>query len=123
MTLPLIETKLKAVFYQTETGNEPVREWLKSLPIHERKAIGLDICTVQIGYPVGMPLVRKMKSKYNIREVRTDLTDRIARVFFIVDGESMVLLHGFIKKSQATPQQDIELAENRVKSLNQRKSV
>ena len=103
MTPPLIETKLNAVFYQTETGNEPVREWLKSLPAHERKAIGIDICTVQIGYPIGMPLVRKMKGKYKICEVRTDLINRIARVFFIVDGDSMVLLHGFIKKSQATP--------------------
>jgi phage-related protein len=64
-----------------------------------------------------------MKGKHGIYEVRTNLIDRIARVFFIVDGNNMILPHGFIKKTQATPQQDLELTETRVKSLNQRKST
>jgi phage-related protein len=73
--------------------------------------------------PIGMLLVCKMKGKHGIYEVRTNLIDRIARVFFIVDGNNMILPHGFIKKTQATPQQDLELTETRVKSLNQRKST
>jgi phage-related protein len=55
------DTPLQVVFYQTAAGREPVREWLKSLPTAERKIIGEDIKTVQYGFPLGMPLVRKLK--------------------------------------------------------------
>jgi phage-related protein len=55
------DSPLQVVFYQTASGREPVREWLKSLPPEERKIIGEDIKTVQYGFPLGMPLVRKLK--------------------------------------------------------------
>ena len=100
------------VFYQTPSGSEPVREWLKELPAHERQAIGEDIKAVQFRWPLGMPLVRKLTGK--VWEVRTQLPTRIARVLFTVKGKHMVLLHGFIKKTQATSAQDIELAQNRI---------
>lgn len=103
---------LDVVFYQTTSGTEPVREWLKELPAHERQAIGEDIKAVQFRWPLGMPLVRKLTGK--VWEVRTQLPTRIARVLFTVKGKHMVLLHGFIKKSQATPAQDSELAEKRI---------
>ena len=100
------------VFYQTPSGSEPVREWLKELPAHERQAIGEDIKAVQFRWPLGMPLVRKLTGK--VWEVRTQLPTRIARVLFTVKGKHMVLLHGFIKKTQATSAQDIELAQNQI---------
>ena len=103
---------LDVVFYQTPSGAEPVREWLKELPAHERQAIGEDIKAVQFRWPLGMPLVRKLTGK--VWEVRTQLPTRIARVLFTVKGKHMVLLHGFIKKTQATSAQDIELAQNRI---------
>jgi phage-related protein len=103
---------LDVVFYQTASGAEPVREWLKELPAHERHAIGEDIKAVQFRWPLGMPLVRKLTRK--VWEVRTQLPTRIARVLFTVKGKHMVLLHGFIKKTQATPAKDIELAEKRI---------
>jgi phage-related protein len=103
---------LEVVFYQTASGTEPVREWLKELPAHERQAIGEDIKAVQFRWPLGMPLVRKLTGK--VWEVRTQLPTRISRVLFTVKGQQMVLLHGFIKKTQATPAQDIELAEKRI---------
>jgi phage-related protein len=103
---------LDVVFYQTTSGSEPVREWLKELPPHERQAIGEDIKAVQFRWPLGMPLLRKLTGK--VWEVRTQLPTRIARVLFTVKGQHMVLLHGFIKKTQATPAQDIELAEKRI---------
>jgi phage-related protein len=59
-----------------------------------------------------MPLVRKLTGK--VWEVRTQLPTRIARVLFTVKGKHMVLLHGFIKKTQVTPAQDIELAQKRI---------
>jgi phage-related protein len=103
---------LAVAFYQSKTGAEPVREWLKDLSPHERHAIGEDIKAVQFRWPLGMPLVRKLTPK--VWEVRTQLPTRIARVLFTVKGQQMILLHGFIKKTQTTPVQDIELAQSRI---------
>lgn len=105
-------------FYATELGAEPVREWLRLLPAVERRAVGEDIKTVQFGWPLGMPLVRSMGG--GIWEVRTRLENRIARVLFVMDGSTMVLLHGFIKKAQATPAADLDLAKDRLKQLRRR---
>lgn len=105
------EIRLKVVFYKTYSGNEPVREWLKNLTHEEKKIIGEDIKTVQFGWPLGMPLIRKLES--NLWEVRSHLTNRIARVLFTIVDDNMILLHSFIKKSQKTPQNDIDLAKKR----------
>jgi phage-related protein len=102
-------------FYTTKTGAEPVRDWLRSLPHDIRKIIGDDIKTVQLGWPIGMPLVRNLAS--GLWEVRISLPDRIARVLFTTDGPMMVLVHGFIKKTQQTPKQDLELARKRMKEV------
>ena len=100
-------------------GGEPVREWLKDLPVAERKTIGEGIKTVQFGWPLGMPLVAHLDS--GIWEVRTRLSTRIARVLFVLDGDTMVLLHGFIKKEQKTPKPELDLATDRLKLLKRRK--
>jgi len=106
---------LKVVFFRTERGNEPVREWLKSLSLDEKRIIGEDIKTVQFGWPLRMPVVRKMET--GLWEVRSRLVDRIARVLFNVTDGKMVLLHGFIKKSEKTPQEDLTLARRRLAQL------
>ncbi|MDR3298951.1 MAG: type II toxin-antitoxin system RelE/ParE family toxin [Candidatus Accumulibacter sp.] len=102
-------------FIPTDTEVEPVRDWLLALPAFERKLIGTDIKTVQFGWPTGMPLVRKMEKE--LWEVRVHLEGRIARVLFTLHGSDMVLLHGFIKKSNDTPKEDMELARKRLKKL------
>lgn len=106
------QKRLPAVFFRTEAGGEPVREWLKSLPAVERRLIGTDIKTVEFGWPIGMPVCRSLAK--GLHEVRTDLPgNRIARVLFYVDKLGrMVLLHGFIKKTQRTPDEDLELARS-----------
>lgn len=99
-------------FYQTGAGAEPARDWLQGLGREDRRIIGEDIKTVELGWPLGMPLVRKLDKK--LWEVRSDISDgRIARVIFTVSGSVMVLLHGFVKKSQSTPKPDLELAKKR----------
>lgn len=105
-------------FFATELGAEPVREWLKLLPAIDRKTVGEDIKTVQFGWPLGMPLVRNMGG--GIWEVRIRLDNRTARVLFVLEGSTMVLLHGFIKKSQDTPKPDLDLAKDRLKQLRRR---
>ncbi|MFF7064478.1 type II toxin-antitoxin system RelE/ParE family toxin [Pseudomonas sp. NPDC008258] len=102
---------LKAHFYRTEAGNEPVREWLASLQPTDKYLIGTEIKTIQIGWPLGMPLVRKLENA--LWEARINLANRIARVLFTVDGNTMILLHGFIKKSQKTPAPDLATARQR----------
>ena len=106
---------LSVAFFQTTTGREPVREWLKALPREERRIIGEDIKTVQFGWPLGMPLVRKVDK--DLWEVRSRLPDRIARVIFTTGESRMVLLHGFIKHSQKTPKEDLALAKSRLRLL------
>lgn len=111
---PILDIRFRA----TELGAEPVREWLKLLPAIDRNVIGEDMKTVKFGWPLGMPLVRSMGG--GIWEVRIRLENRIARVLFVLEGSTMVLLHGFIKKTQATSQQDLELAKDRLKQLRRR---
>ncbi|MGE5624479.1 MAG: type II toxin-antitoxin system RelE/ParE family toxin [Bacillota bacterium] len=108
--------KLTVRFFRADAGNEPVREWLKALSSDERKAIGEDILTVQYGWPIGMPLTRALGG--GLHEVRSDLGgSRIARVIFVVVGGTAILLHGFIKKTQKAPKQDLDLARQRLRRL------
>lgn len=106
---------LAVVFFRTETGREPVREWLKSLPREERRIVGEDLKTVQFGWPLGMPLVRKLDA--GLWETRSRLPGRVARILFTTSQGRMILLHGFIKKSQKTPRTDLELASTRLRML------
>jgi phage-related protein len=110
--------RVPAIFYRTEAGGEPLREWLKGLSPEDRKRIGEDIKTVEFGWPIGMPVCRPLGD--GVYEVRTSLSqNRIARVLFYIDRRSrMVLLHGFIKKTQKTPAEDLKLAK-RNKSKHQ----
>jgi phage-related protein len=111
--------RVPAIFFRTEAGGEPIREWLKGLPPEDRKNIGEDIKTVEFGWPIGMPVCRPLGS--GLYEVRTSLAqNRIARMLFYIDKKNrMVLLHGFIKKTQKTPDEDLALARSN-KSKHQR---
>ena len=105
---------LSVVFFLTDTGNEPVREWLKTLASEDRKIIGEDIKLVQFRWPLGLPLVRKLEA--DLWEVRCKIGHgNVARVLFTVKGSQMALLHGFIKKSQKTPLKEMTLARTRMK--------
>lgn len=109
------EVRLRVYFFRTAAGAEPVREWLKTLDRDDRKTIGEDLKTVQFGWPLGMPLVRKLDT--DLWEARSHLRDRIARIVFTVQGAVMVLLHGFIKKSQKTPAAELKAAKRRLTQL------
>jgi len=106
---------LSVRFYRTASGSEPVREWLLGLAKDDRRAVGEDIKTAQYGWPLGMPLIRKLEP--GLWEVRSHIAAGIARVLFTVDGSVMVLLHGFVKKSQNTPASDLKTAQQRLADL------
>jgi phage-related protein len=108
--------RLPAAFYQLPSGHEPVRDWLKKLSSEDRKIVGEDIKDVEFSWPIGMPLCRSLGKR--LWEVRSDLTGgRIARVLLCIHDSRMVLLHAFIKKTQKTPDADLELAAKRKKEI------
>ncbi|MBX3051827.1 MAG: type II toxin-antitoxin system RelE/ParE family toxin [Caldilineaceae bacterium] len=104
-------------FFRSESGREPVRDWLKGLRSTDRKVIGEDIKTAQFGWPIGMPLIRKLEA--GLWEIRSSIPDGTARILFTVVGQSMVLLHGFVKKSQRTPAPDLRTARQRLREVIQ----
>lgn len=108
--------EIPVAFYRSAGGNEPVLDWLRGLPTEDRRVIGTDLSTVQFGWPVGMPLCRPLGE--GLWEVRSDLPSRrIARVvFFVADGRIGVV-HGFIKKTQKTPAEDLELSRRRMREM------
>jgi len=75
--------RVPARFYQGNSGNEPVREWLVGLGKADRKAIGTDVATVEYGWPVGMPTCKPMGG--GLFEVRTNL-DRTRKRISILRG-------------------------------------
>jgi phage-related protein len=108
--------EIPAVFYRTTGGTEAVLDWLRSLPLEDRRAIGTDLATVQFGWPIGMPLCRPLGG--GLWEVRSTLPSRrIARVLFFVDDGRIGVVHGFIKKTQKTPEGDLEIARKRMKEM------
>lgn len=110
--------RLEAFFYVNASGKEPVREWLRKLSPEDRKIIGADIRTVEYGWPIGMPVCRPISSHRDLYEVRSDISSgRIARVLFIKYKGKMCLLHGFIKKSQATSKRDLDIADKRKREV------
>ena len=111
------DIRLNVVFFQTDAGTEPVRKWLQGLSVAHKKAIGEDIKTVQFGWPLGMPLVEKIEPY--LWEVRSHVPDGIARVLFTVDGQTMILLHGFIKKTRKIPQPEINTARSRLRQYQE----
>lgn len=108
--------EIPAYFYRTASGTEPVIDWLRSLPPEDRRTIGTDLATVQFGWPIGMPLYRALGG--GLWEVRSALPSRrIARVLFFVDDGRIGVVHGFIKKTQKTPEADLEIARQRMKEM------
>lgn len=105
------------LFYKTAAGREPVRDWLMLLTKEQRKTVGVDIWKTQSEWPVGMPQVRALGD--GLHEVRSNFSAGIARTLFYVDQRNMILLHGFIKKTQKTPEDDLALARKRKKDHEQ----
>ena len=108
--------KIEAIFYKLDSGKEPVKEWLIDLDREDRRTVGKDIQKVEFGWPIGMPYSRNLEK--GLYEVRSNISNgRIARVLFCIQGNQMILLHGFIKKTQATPDKEKEIARKRMRGV------
>jgi phage-related protein len=112
------EPILRVVFYANEGGRESVREWLRGLDRGDRQAIGADLKTAQFGWPMGMPLIRKLDG--DLWEVRSRLRTGVARTLFTVEGNTMVILHAFVKKDTKAPGVELDVARRRLVRLKGR---
>ena len=93
-------------------------DWLRGLDKGDRRAIGLDLMRVHFGWPIGRPLARSLKD--GLWEVRSSLpSHRIARLILCFHDQMLVVLHGFIKKTQKTPTDDLALAKRRMKDITE----
>lgn len=111
--------KIPLVFYRLPSGREPVRKFLKAF-LPDRKAAGDDILAAQWKFPVGMPLCRALGNGFY--EIRTTLpSQRIARTFIMYHQRRLVALHAFIKKTQKTPEADLQLAQKRQQEIEDEK--
>jgi hypothetical protein len=105
--------KITVLFFRTTAGGQPVREWLLDLSEADRKIVSKDIYTVEVGWPVGMPVCENITGYPDIKAVRSTIRDGKveARVYFAIDGNNMILLHGNEGKTNQTG--DIRLAADR----------
>ena len=107
------KTPLGCVFFETKQKNQPVRDFLLQQQPEDRKIIGADIFAVQEGFPLGYPLVEKVDK--DIWEIRSIVTDGICRIFFTIYRETMILLHGFTKKSRKIPKPELKTVRDRLR--------
>ena len=111
------EIPLQVVFYETQMKNQPCRDFLLELDKDDRQEVGVDIFAVQKGFPLGLPLCKKIMK--DLWEIRSDISDGICRVFFTVFDNTIVLLHGFKKKSQKTPLEELNIAKSRLNDFKE----
>jgi phage-related protein len=108
--------KIQARFYELASGRKPVRDWLMELEVEDRRNAGFDVQTVEFGWPIGMPVCKPLGE--GLWEVRSNFSGgRIGRIVFCLVNNEMVLLHGFIKKTQKMPSADLALARKRMREL------
>lgn len=118
--VPATEKRMTLVFFRTDSGSEPVREWLLELPKADRRVVGFGLKELEFGWPVGMPLCRAMGT--GLFELRVALPSRrIARVLVCAHDGELFALHAFIKKTQKTPDSELKLARQRKRQLERTK--
>lgn len=106
-------------FYDTPVGRPVIREWLRSFDKPDRDSLGYDLMKVQLGFPMGLPLCRSLGG--GLWEVRSSLSGNreVRMIFFHAPQQKMlVVVHGFLKKSQKTPKAEIDIAFRRMKECS-----
>jgi phage-related protein len=112
---------LPLVFYSTPAGNDVVLNLIRTLDPADRRVIGEDLKTLQFRHPLGLPLSRPLGK--GLSELRSSLpSGREFRLFYCFDRETsqLIVLHGFIKKSQRTPDKEMRIARDRQQEFSVR---
>lgn len=97
--------------FENDRGKQPVNEFIKKLDLISKAKISRMIdLLANYGPNLTMPHCRHLKK--NIWELRSRGTNEI-RVLYASANEGFILLHAFKKKTQETPQKEIDIAEYR----------
>jgi phage-related protein len=102
------------LFYETASGNKVVLEFIRDLPAEDRKVVGEDLKTLQMRFPMGLPLCRPLGD--GLYELRSTLpSKREFRLIFFFDSlfQTVAVMHALIKKSVKLPKSDLDLARRR----------
>lgn len=114
----IINKFFQVILYKESSGKAPVAQWLKEFSKDERRTIDSDIKYTQYTWPWKMPLVKPLGK--GLYELRIKLENRQIRIFFILHEGIIVLLHGFVKKTQETPKNELEIAHKRAKNVKRK---
>jgi phage-related protein len=108
------------VFYREERGASPVREFLQDLDEEAQASLGWAIEQLRLrNVQAREPLVRHLEGK--LWELRRESRTNIYRlIYFFASGQRIVFVHGFQKKTQKTPRQEIEIAHARLQRFTER---
>ena len=101
-------------FYRTGSGHCPVEEFLDTLSAKQAQKVTWVLKLIEELDMVPRQYFQKMVNTDDLWEVRVQFGGNIFRLLgFFGDSKTLILNHGFTKKTQKTPQQEIALAKNR----------
>ena len=104
----------KVIYYTTENGDIPTKKFIESLTAKQRRKIARVLNYIEeYGLLTAIPHVKKLSST-PLWEIRILGKDNIRVFYASVLEDAILLLHGFIKKSQQTPRKEIQTAVNRL---------
>ena len=119
--------KWRVVFYEKVNGINPVKEFLKSLsPGHQAKALREIDLLEKFGIALQRPHVAPIRQgRYTgLWELRIQFSGDASRIFyFLAKVNTFVLLHGFVKKTDALPVKELETARKRMEDHERRSLV
>lgn len=101
-------------FYETDNGDQPVKDYLLSLPSKERALVVKDIKILELkGNTIREPKSKIVDRKERIFELRSKTNSGTSRIFyFFFSGNKLILTNGFLKKTKKTPKKELEKAIN-----------
>lgn len=100
------------IFYEREDGSVPLQDFWDKLPVKHHAKVLRDIDILEkYGTALTEPHVKHIQAK--LWELRIKSASNASRIFYFLPvGKTIVLLHGFVKKTEKTPNREIEIAKN-----------
>ncbi|HYG84471.1 MAG TPA: type II toxin-antitoxin system RelE/ParE family toxin [Verrucomicrobiae bacterium] len=99
-------------YYKTSTGNEVVKDFIDKLPKIPSTKLGRQLDLLEeFGSDLGMPHVKSLGD--GLLELRVRGKQEVRVFYAFVVGRKIILLHGFIKKTQETPKKELDIARRR----------
>lgn len=106
-------------YYKTPGGQEVIEDFIDNLQENTQAKLGRQLDLLQhYGYELGMPHVKALGSGLMELRVRAKHSQEVRFFYIFVKENRIYLLHAFVKKSQATPTKELNLARKRQTEIN-----